>query len=209
MFTGFKVTETLAHLNGILFTQDTLPKKHSSICLLMKFFSCPILADRVHTYFEIIHKYPGDNCPGYNGHWVGPSWVIVIIVTRHNCPLSSAAHLHIPPPLWHILDISSASKITRYKDPELDKQVSVTLSAILSPNYHWPASQAQCLRGQIRWYPAIRHQTMQWHRPWEPRVQTSPEQWERRWREFLEGTDWSNDFIIFVIFGHKERWDGF
>ena len=94
----------------------------------MKFFSCPILADRVHTYFEIIHKYPGDNCPGYNGHWVGPSWVIVIIVTRHNCPLSSAAHLHIPPPLWHILDISSASKITRYKDPELDKQVSVTLS---------------------------------------------------------------------------------
>ena len=128
MFTGFKVTETLAHLNGILFTQDTLPKKHSSICLLMKFFSCPILADRVHTYFEIIHKYPGDNCPGYNGHWVGPSWVIVIIVTRHNCPLSSAAHLHIPPPLWHILDISSASKITRYKDPELDKQVSVTLS---------------------------------------------------------------------------------
>ena len=117
------------NLNGILFTQDTLPKKHSSICLLMKFFSCPILADRVqHTYFEIIHKYPGDNCPGYNGQWVGPSWVIVIIVARHNC-LCPPLHISTYRPHYcPILDISSASKITRYKDPELDKQVCVTLS---------------------------------------------------------------------------------
>ena len=81
----------------------------------MKFFSCPILADRVLTYFEIIVSINirVTIAPGYNGHWVGPSGAIVIIVARHNCPLSSAAHRTYRPHYLAHIRYFLIEKITR------------------------------------------------------------------------------------------------
>ena len=121
-----------------------------------------------------------------------------------------------------ILDISSAgqnNKITAHtkilswtnkslSDYKLDTDIAMIIS---SPNYQgWPASQAQCLRRQIRWSD-IRHEPTPVTQAMGTLGQTSAPVSGGTWREFSEKTLLCGMtlFIIFVIFGHRERWDSF